>query len=281
MDIRGCGLRLIVLPLLVLAATLLLWRGAAAQAQVIKSWPAPDGLVASGLAGINVVFAEPLDPKSSGLTVSRAADSVRVDRGDSRLDSPDGRMLAVSLPPDLPSGKYRVNWTAVSAKDGSKTTGDYAFTVTPFLKAEPPPGSDTKGSPLQVTVTFAEILKPAGNALTVTDDVRARVDLGDARLDPADPSGRTLRVSLPADLRAGKYFVAWTAALADGRVVSDTYGFTHFPWSPEPARMAAGASPLPQPSTLPGAGTPSLIWSLGLAGGALALAGPRLRRRRW
>ena len=272
MDVRGCFLRFVLASLAVLAVAALVASGASAEARLVKAWPPPDGLVGASARAVNIVFGEPLNPIGSTLSVTRVVGDERVDAGDARPDASASQVLTASLRPNLPAGKYRVDWTAVSAKDGSVARGDYLFTITPFLKAEPPPGGEIKGSPQAVTVTFGEPLPFKGSGLVVSDEAGARVDLGDSWFDPADPGGRTLRISLPAELKPGKYVVKWTAALKDGLAL-DSYGFTVHAFAPGP--------PCPAPATLPATGEPVPAWPLALLGGTLAAAGLALRKGWW
>ena len=71
-------------------------------------------------------FDSELEGEFSEIRVENA-DSVRVDKGDGHVDKSDTKLLEVELPP-LPSGIYRVFWTAVS-RDGHRTEGSFNFTI--------------------------------------------------------------------------------------------------------------------------------------------------------
>lgn len=76
---------------------------------------------------VRIWFDGELEPQFSTIRVENA-DKQQVDRRDSRVDPSDNTLLAVSLPPSLPPGKYRVVWSVV-ARDGHRTEGDFSFRV--------------------------------------------------------------------------------------------------------------------------------------------------------
>jgi methionine-rich copper-binding protein CopC len=75
---------------------------------------------------VRIWFDSALEPTFSTLRVQDAG-GTQVDNRDARVDPSDATLLEVSLPP-LPSGTYRVIWSAV-ARDGHRTQGDYTFTI--------------------------------------------------------------------------------------------------------------------------------------------------------
>jgi methionine-rich copper-binding protein CopC len=75
---------------------------------------------------VRIWFDSDLEPSLSKITVHNADDKA-VDKGDSRVDATDPKLLEVSVP-TLPPGQYRVIWHVVS-KDGHRTNGDFTFKV--------------------------------------------------------------------------------------------------------------------------------------------------------
>ena len=53
----------------------------------------------------------------------------QVDNNDNAVDPNDHTHMTVSLPPNLPSGTYTVNWSTLSDDDGDQASGSYNFTV--------------------------------------------------------------------------------------------------------------------------------------------------------
>jgi methionine-rich copper-binding protein CopC len=105
------------------------WAGTvAAHAFPERSEPRVGAVIRSAPAEIRIWFDSTLEPAFSRLSVT-AGSGDRADRGDSRVDPSDRRLLRVSLLP-LAAGRYRVNWS-VLAVDGHRTAGDYTFTLKP------------------------------------------------------------------------------------------------------------------------------------------------------
>jgi methionine-rich copper-binding protein CopC len=75
---------------------------------------------------VRIWFDGDLEPVFSTVRVE-GPDNTRVDLGDARVDPHDPTLLEVSLP-RLPSGPYRVVWSAV-ARDGHRTEGSFPFRV--------------------------------------------------------------------------------------------------------------------------------------------------------
>jgi len=75
---------------------------------------------------VRIWFDSDLEPAFSKITV-RNADDKAIDKGDSRVDAADPKLLEVSVP-TLPPGRYRVIWNVV-ARDGHRTNGDFTFKV--------------------------------------------------------------------------------------------------------------------------------------------------------
>ena len=75
---------------------------------------------------VTIWFDGELEPAFSTITVYNSAKQ-QVDKGNSRVNGPDGSVLEVDLPP-LGSGTYHVYWKAL-AKDTHVTEGDFTFAV--------------------------------------------------------------------------------------------------------------------------------------------------------
>jgi methionine-rich copper-binding protein CopC len=75
---------------------------------------------------VRIWFDGELEPAFSQIVVTDSGGR-RVDRGDTRIDPKERRLLQVSLL-SLPPGIYLVQWTALSI-DGHRTIGEFRFTV--------------------------------------------------------------------------------------------------------------------------------------------------------
>ena len=100
---------------------------ARAHAFIDHAEPAVGGTVPQGPAEVAVTFTEPVELKFSRVKVFDTTGN-EVDRKDLHLDPKNPRRLVVSLPSNLNTGQYKVNWHVVS-KDTHTTGGEYRFTV--------------------------------------------------------------------------------------------------------------------------------------------------------
>ncbi len=115
---------------LALLASLWLAAGAAAHALLLRSEPAAGAALAQSPERVIAWFSQELDTGFSALQVVDG-EGYQVDAGDGGVDlnDPDHASLVVTLPADLPAGRYTAHWTAVSADDGDTTEGEFFFTV--------------------------------------------------------------------------------------------------------------------------------------------------------
>ncbi|MBI5849004.1 MAG: copper resistance protein CopC [Nitrospirae bacterium] len=85
--------------------------------------------------------------------------------------------------------------------------------------AEPRVGSTISAAPSQVRIWFTAALEPAFSTIIVQNAASKKVDKGDGRVNPADPT--LLETSLPT-LSSGTYKVIWNVAARDGhRTIGD------------------------------------------------------------
>jgi copper resistance protein C len=103
-----------------------------AHAEYDKSEPPADGVVKTAPTMVMVWFTEGVKKKGTELAVKDASGK-QVDKGDTTIVSsdPDHKQVMVSLQPNLPAGKYTVNWKSVSDDDNDEDSGDFAFTINP------------------------------------------------------------------------------------------------------------------------------------------------------
>ncbi len=121
---------------LLLALLALLWPArAAAHANLVRSTPAANAVVAAAPPTVELFFSEPLETASLARVVN--AQGQTVDKGDSRINPADPNGLLVGLP-QLPNGVYTVQWLTVSAADGHSSKGTVAFAVGDASAAQAP-----------------------------------------------------------------------------------------------------------------------------------------------
>jgi methionine-rich copper-binding protein CopC len=89
--------------------------------------------------------------------------------------------------------------------------------------SEPRVGWTVPSSPASVRIWFDGALEPVFSTIRVVNGDNQRVDRGDGRVDPADPT--ILEVSLPP-LPAGRYRVFWSVVARDGHRTEGDFPFT-------------------------------------------------------
>ena len=105
-----------------------------------------------------------------------------------------------------------------------------------FVKSTPPAGASIGDPPASVTINFSNKLAPE-SSIDVTSTVKL-LPSGEkeylagkslvlkSEIDRADPTGKSIRADLQADLHKGLYWVNWRTTTAGWRTVS--YGKTPF-----------------------------------------------------
>ena len=97
-----------------------------AHANLIRSDPPANSVLASSPHQVTLYFTEQVEPKLTGAAVYDS-NGREVDSG-YHVDSADSTILIINLP-TLPSGVYTVAWHAISAVDGHHTSGSFPFGV--------------------------------------------------------------------------------------------------------------------------------------------------------
>jgi len=116
-----------VSTVLLVMTSVLVWSPAAlAHTRFLMSEPAPDNTLATPPRTVQLWFSHPVEADFSRIEVTDSGGK-RVDNKDVARDADDAKVLRVTLP-TLSSGKYQVNWTAVSA-DGHRVKGTFSFSV--------------------------------------------------------------------------------------------------------------------------------------------------------
>jgi methionine-rich copper-binding protein CopC len=79
-----------------------------------------------------------------------------------------------------------------------------------------------QGSPEAISLRFSEDLEPAFSTVSVLDQTGNRVNIGNVRVDPADP--KLLRVPLQP-LAPGVYEVSWRVLSVDTHATQGNFTF--------------------------------------------------------
>jgi methionine-rich copper-binding protein CopC len=92
-----------------------------------------------------------------------------------------------------------------------------------LVRSVPARRSTLARPPERVLLWFGEPLEPAYSTVTVADPGGTRVDAGDARVGPGDPT--LLSVTVPR-LPPGTYTVRFRVLSVDGHIVESEFPFT-------------------------------------------------------
>jgi copper transport protein len=188
-----------------IVAALLIAGMASAHADFLRSDPAPNTVLPTAPARVDIWFTEPIEPGFSTIAVL-FEDGATADGGDSAVSSIDAARLGVTLA-ETREGTYLVLWRVLSAVDGHITSGSFVFSV---------------GKPIDRSVGAQ-----SGGAVTSPLDMLARAlsYIGQAALVGAilfrwlvwQPALRSAEIEEPVDARAialGKRIVVIGLALA-------------------------------------------------------------------
>ncbi len=110
---------------------------ASAHAQYVRSQPAENTVVAQMPIEVLIWFTEAIEIQYSEMQVVNAS-GTRVDNADTHLHF-DPTNPGITIQPNLPPGTYTVAWRMLSAVDGHRTAGTFAFSVGQLPSSEPPP----------------------------------------------------------------------------------------------------------------------------------------------
>lgn len=138
---------------------------ALAHAELESSEPAADAVLTSPPSEVRLVFTEEIIEGTSALVSD--ASGKRVDHQDGAIDLTDldHKTFVLTLPANLPDGRYTVEYTA-KADDGHEEEGAFSFTVRRAVQAQPTPTrapATATSVPTRISAPTATPA-PAGNA---------------------------------------------------------------------------------------------------------------------
>ena len=142
---------------------------AEAHGNLARSDPAANSALGTSPRTVTIWFTEPIAPTLSSIRVLNS-EGLRVDNGDYGSLAGDLTSLTVSLP-TLPRGTYTVAWSNLSAVDGHRINGFFAFAVGEPLdtaavaEAEDPPLFQSPFDPIARGIALWAGLSALGSAL--------------------------------------------------------------------------------------------------------------------
>ncbi len=110
---------------------------ASAHAQYIRSQPAENAVIAQAPVEVLIWFTESIELQYSEMQVVNSS-GTRVDNDDFHHHG-DTTNPGITIQPNLPPGTYTVAWRVLSAVDGHRTAGTFAFSVGQLPSSGPPP----------------------------------------------------------------------------------------------------------------------------------------------
>lgn len=145
------GIALAVVALIGLVAWV---QFSAAHSSYERSEPDDGEIVSASPAQVVVYFSQEIAAEGTVLRVLNSS-GTQIDLGDTTLDlyDPDRKRVTVSLPPDLSSGIYTVEWTTSSSEDGETDSGRFTFTVAGSKTTEASPIASPAASPAAMPAT--------------------------------------------------------------------------------------------------------------------------------
>ncbi len=103
---------------------------ASAHASLVSASIKPGAVLTKAPLTLAALFAEAVTPKGSFLRVFEATgDGAEVDLENSAVSFKNAKQITVSLPKKMPKGRYLVMWYTISADDGHRAGGSFAFTL--------------------------------------------------------------------------------------------------------------------------------------------------------
>lgn len=122
--------RIIAGTIVLLLGAIALPDAASAHARYASSIPGTSEVVQASPARVEITFTEEIQKISGsyGMTVTDRGNDI-VSSGPAVIDEQDRHHMSVPLAPDLPPGRYVVDWNNVSDADGDAIAGAFAFYV--------------------------------------------------------------------------------------------------------------------------------------------------------
>jgi methionine-rich copper-binding protein CopC len=117
---------------ILIAGGLLFTETAHAHSAYVRSNPGADAVIATSPAKVDIWFSQELfRRKGENVIHVSGPDGHEVSTGETQIDDDDRKHIWVELNPNLPAGKYLVEWKNISVEDGHSTEGSFSFSIDP------------------------------------------------------------------------------------------------------------------------------------------------------
>lgn len=142
---------------ILIAGGLLFVGTAHAHSAYLRSNPGTDAIIASSPSKVDIWFTQELFRRKGENTIHVSGiDGQEVSTGETKIDDDDRTHVWVNLLPNLPAGKYLVEWKNISLEDGHSSTGSFYFTIDPQVAATSTPMEEATEALTQTNTPLPE-----------------------------------------------------------------------------------------------------------------------------
>ena len=115
---------------ILIAGGFLFTETAHAHSAYVHSNPGADAVIATSPAKVEIWFSQELfRRKGENVIHVSGPDGLEISSGKTTIDDDDRTHIWVELNPNLPAGKYLVEWKNISVEDGHSTEGSFNFSI--------------------------------------------------------------------------------------------------------------------------------------------------------
>ena len=142
---------------ILIAGGFLFTETAHAHSAYVRSNPGADAVIATSLAKVDIWFSQELfRRKGENVIHVSGSDGREVSSGETQIDDDDRTHIWVELNPNLPAGKYLVEWKNISVEDGHSTEGSFSFSIDPHAAVTSTPMGESNAIPTQENTPLPE-----------------------------------------------------------------------------------------------------------------------------
>ena len=134
---------------IIITGSLLFVKTANAHSAYLRSNPGDEAILTSSPLKVDIWFSQELFRRRGEnlIRVSRS-DGLEVSIGETQMDDDDRTHIWIDLLPNLPAGKYLVEWKSLSVEDGHSSEGSFNFMIDPQAEVTSTPMEESNSSVL-------------------------------------------------------------------------------------------------------------------------------------
>jgi methionine-rich copper-binding protein CopC len=144
-----------------------------AHSAYLRSNPGLDAVIASSPAKVEIWFSQELfRRKGENVIHVSGLDGQEVSTGETTIDDDDRTHIWVELFPNLPAGKYLVEWKNISLEDGHSSMGSFNFIIDPQAAVTSTPMGESNTIPTLTNTPLPESTpQPAPTVAPVSKNI--------------------------------------------------------------------------------------------------------------